>query len=59
MQSAEFNHGLGCVIHSKREREEIAKQKGLIEVGNESTDTLYRESVVKREIEKQKEWDNL
>lgn len=59
VQDAEFNHGLGCVVKSKNEREEIAKQKGLIEVGNESPDTLFKESVVKREIEKQKEWDNL
>jgi putative FmdB family regulatory protein len=59
VQNAEFNHGLGCVVHSKKEREEIAKQRGLIEVGNETPDTLYKESVVKREKEKQKEWDAL
>jgi hypothetical protein len=59
VQNAEFNPGLGCVVKNKQEREEIAKRKGLIEVGNERPDTLYKESVVKREIEKQKEWDNL
>ncbi len=59
VQSSEFNHGLGCVVHSKKEREEIAKQRGLIEVGNEKPNTLHQESVVKREIEKQKEWDAL
>ncbi len=59
VQNAEFNQGLGCVVHSKREREEIAKQKGLIEVGNESPDTLFKESVKKHEQDKQREWDNL
>lgn len=59
VQNAEFNPGLGCVVKNKQEREEIAKQKGLIEVGNERPDTLYKESVVKREKEKEKEWANL
>lgn len=33
--SAEYNPGLGCVTRSRKHREQIAKERGLIEVGNE------------------------
>jgi len=59
VQNSEFNPGLGCVIHNKDHRKEVANRMGLIEVGNEKPDTLHHESVVKREIQKQKEWDAL
>jgi putative FmdB family regulatory protein len=59
VQNAEFNPGLGCVTKSSNDRKEIAKRKGLIEVGNETPDTLYKETVVKREKEREKEWNNL
>jgi putative FmdB family regulatory protein len=59
VQSAEYNPGLGCVVKSKQHRAELAKQKGLIEVGSETTKTLHRESVVRREQEREKEWEKL
>jgi putative FmdB family regulatory protein len=59
VENAEYNVGLGCVTKSKRHREEIAKSRGLIEVGNETPDTLHKESVVKRQVEREKEWDKL
>ena len=37
-EHAEFNHGLGCVVRDKKHREEICKQRGLIEIGNEKTE---------------------
>ena len=59
VENAEFNPGLGCVTKSARHRKEIAKQKGLVEIGTESTDTIHKETVVKREKEREKEWNNL
>lgn len=59
VQNAEFNLGLGCVTKNKRHREEIASRRGLVEVGNETPQTLHRESVVKRAKEREKEWDEL
>lgn len=59
VEDAEYNPGLGCVIKNKNHRAEVAKQKDLIEVGNESTNTLHRETVEKKQIQKQKEWDAL
>lgn len=35
VQNAEYNPGLGCVVKNKRHREEIAKSRGLVEVGND------------------------
>ena len=44
VEEAEFNHGLGCVTKNKNDRNEIAKRKGLIEVGTTKTDTIHKES---------------
>lgn len=35
VENAEYNPGLGCVVKNKKHREEIAKRKGLVEVGND------------------------
>lgn len=59
VEHAEFNPGLGCVTRNSRERKEIAARKGLIEVGNETPDTLFKETVVKKEKQREKEWNDL
>lgn len=35
VQNAEYNPGLGCVVKNKKHRDEIAKSKGLVEIGND------------------------
>ena len=35
VQNAEFNPGLGQVVKNKYHREELARKKGLVEVGND------------------------
>ena len=35
VQNAEYNPGLGCVVKNKAHRDELAKRKGLVEVGND------------------------
>jgi len=40
VEHAEYNPGLGCVVKNRAHRAQIAKAKGLVEVGNETTDTL-------------------
>ena len=32
---AEFNPGLGCVVKNKRHKEDLMKQKNVVEVGND------------------------
>lgn len=42
VENAEFNPGLGCVVKNRAHRAAIAKARGLVEVGNEKTDTLVK-----------------
>jgi len=34
VEEATYNPGLGCVVKNRKHRNELAKQRGLIEVGN-------------------------
>lgn len=40
VEDAEYNPGLGCVTKNKKHRDEIAKSRGLYEVGNEDMGKL-------------------
>jgi len=57
VEEAEFNHGLGCVTKSKNHRNEIAKRKGLIEVGTTKTDTIHKES--EYTLKKKLSWEGI
>jgi len=59
VEDAEFNPGLGVVTKSKYDRQEQAKRQGLVEVGNETPDTLHKETVVAKEKQREKEWADL
>lgn len=39
---AEYNPGLGCVTRNRKHREQIAKSRGLIEVGSESFESVSK-----------------
>lgn len=57
----EWNPGLGAVVKSKRHREELAKRKGLIEVGNDfgSGKKMEQKFESDRAAKREKEWDAL
>jgi hypothetical protein len=38
--NTEYNPGLGCVTRSRKHREQIAKERGLVEVGNEDVERV-------------------
>ncbi len=38
----EYNYGLGCWVKNKEHRRELAKQMNLIEVGNETANTIHK-----------------
>jgi putative FmdB family regulatory protein len=59
VQHAEFNPGLGLVTKNKQHREEIAKQRGLIEVGNESRESVGRKIQQDHAEKIEREWDAL
>lgn len=42
VEDAEFCNALGCVVKNKKHRKQIAKQRGLVEIGNESTETIRK-----------------
>lgn len=61
VQHAEYNPGLGQVVKSKYERQELAKRKGLVEVGNDfkSGESHQKEFETERARKREKAWDDL
>ena len=49
VEHAEYNPGLGIVTKSRRHRDEVAKERGLIEIGNESVDKIESNLAKERE----------
>ena len=46
---AEYNPGLGCVVKNTKHRERLAKERGLIEVGNEDVSKVIKTQDAKLE----------
>jgi putative FmdB family regulatory protein len=59
VQHAEFNPGLGCVTKNKQHREAIAKERGLIEIGNENREKVAAKVAADYQEKKTKEWEAL
>lgn len=59
IEDAEFNPGLGVITKSKKHRGEIAKQKNLVEIGNEKPETIHRHHDKLREEKRKKSWDDV
>ena len=57
VEDAEYNPGLGCITRGKKHRDEIAKQKGLIEVGNEKVDSINSHFDTRRAEKLSKSYD--
>jgi hypothetical protein len=60
VQNAEYNPGLGCVVKNKEHRAELAKQRGLVEIGTDykSPDNIHKEFDKKREEARAKRWED-
>lgn len=56
VEDAEFNPGLGCITKSSAHRKEIAKQKGLIEVGNEKPEVIEKHYDDMRKERRERAW---
>lgn len=61
VQHAEYNPGLGCVVRNKEHRAELAKAKGLVEIGNDykNTDNIHKEFEQKREQRSKDSYDKI
>jgi putative FmdB family regulatory protein len=42
VEDAEWNPGLGCVTYGAKDRAEKARRRGVIEVGNESAESMHQ-----------------
>lgn len=56
VQHAEYNPGLGCVTNNSQHRAEIAKRKGLEEIGNENPDKIANKFEKDREERRERNW---
>lgn len=58
---AEYNPGLGCVVKSKAHKQEILRQRGLVEVGNDfgSGEKMNKHFDSIREEKLKKRWEEV
>ena len=58
VEHPEFNPGLGCVVRNRKHREEVARRKGLVEIGTESVDTIHKTAERDQEEARNKRYDD-
>jgi putative FmdB family regulatory protein len=56
---AEYNQALGMVIRNRAHLKQVAKEKNLVEVGTESTDTIVKEMKKTKENKYKQSWDSV
>lgn len=49
-----FNPGLGCAVKNRQHHNQLVKEKGLIEVGNEKVETIEKDSADNAKANEQK-----
>lgn len=61
VEHAEYNPGLGQVVKNKYHRQELAKQKGLVEVGNDykSGESMQKQFDTAREEKLKKRYEDI
>lgn len=59
VQNAEYNPAFGQVVKNSRHRNELAKEKGLIEIGNEKPETVHKHYEQARADKLKKSWDDV
>lgn len=55
VEDAVFCEALGCVVKDSKHRKKIAKERGLVEVGNEKTETIHKYFEDERKAREQKQ----
>ncbi len=58
VESAEYNPAFGRVVKNSKERKELAKQRGWVEVGSEKPDTIHKESAKTQAHNYAKKWSD-
>jgi hypothetical protein len=57
VENREYNPALGCVVNNSKHRAEIAKRRGLIEVGNEKPESLQK--AAEKTMADKLSWENV
>lgn len=52
----EYNPGLGCITRNSKHRDQIARSRGLIEIGNEDPNKLHAHYEAQRERDHAQRW---
>jgi len=55
----EFNHAFGKVIRNKSHRNEEAKKRGMVEIGNERPDVIHKAMDNQKAHLRKAKWDNV
>ena len=61
VEHAEYNPALGCITKNKKHRAELAKERGMVEIGNDfkSPDAIHKKFDGDREDRKKKAWEDV
>lgn len=59
VENAEYNPAFGQVVKNKNHRAELAKQKGLIEIGTEKPSTIHKHFDDARADRRKRSWDEV
>jgi hypothetical protein len=59
VESAEYNPAFGQVVKNSRHRKDLAKEKGMIEIGNEKPESLHKKFEKDRAEKLKKSWDDI
>lgn len=54
-----YNHALGMVVRSNKEAQKIARERGLVEIGNENVDKIHRTFDTDREKKISTRYDDI
>jgi len=58
-KDAYYDVSLGKVIMNEKDRKETMKIKDVIEIGSETKESLHKHTVIAKQKEKDKQWDDL
>jgi putative FmdB family regulatory protein len=59
VEDAEYNPALGCIVRDSKHRKQLAKERNLIEIGNESPEKYCRDMDRDREKRIQSRYDDI
>lgn len=59
VEDAEYNPALGCITKSAKHRRQLAKDRGLEEIGTEQVENIHKHFETQKERELDRAWDKV